>query len=221
MVKVEKFGAFTLAEVLITLGIICIVAAMTVPALINTINDMHYKSAYKKAVSALANAVDLANADNLLVDSPTTTGGTPRPTAFDSNFLSIMSKFSVAKTCSDVGTDYANCWEDSGEKYGGTGTYPSGTVYAFIDNSGMAWCQYWRGALLFFVDTNGFKIPNRWGKDRFVLWAVDQNNQVENSMGMPIKVIPIADNNYVCGSASGNMCYTTHDYYGTSWLLNK
>lgn len=219
MVKVKNFGAFTLAEVLITLGIIGIVAAMTVPALINTINDMHYKSAYKKAFSALANAVDLANADNLLTEAPNTTGGTPRPTAFDSNFLTIMSKFSVAQTCSANGTDYTNCWEDSGEKYGVT--YPSGSVYAFIDTSGMAWCQYWRGSLLFFVDTNGFKGPNRWGKDRFVLWVVDQNNQANNSMDTPIKVIPIADNTYVCGATSGNMCYTTHDYYGTSWLLNK
>lgn len=68
----RKHFGFTLAEVLITLGIIGVVAAMTMPALINQTNGAQYKAAYKKAVSAISQAIalnyalddwDLSNAD--------------------------------------------------------------------------------------------------------------------------------------------------------------
>lgn len=54
----KRFG-FTLAEVLITLGIIGVVAAMTMPTLINQTNGAQYKAAYKKALSAISQAVTL------------------------------------------------------------------------------------------------------------------------------------------------------------------
>ena len=43
-------NAFTLAEVLITLGIIGVVAAMTIPTLISNTNGAQFKTAYKKAL---------------------------------------------------------------------------------------------------------------------------------------------------------------------------
>ena len=52
----KRFG-FTLAEVLITLGIIGVVAAMTIPTLISNTNGAQFKSAYKKALSSLNQAV--------------------------------------------------------------------------------------------------------------------------------------------------------------------
>jgi len=55
----KKFNAFTLAEVLITLGIIGVVAAMTMPTLINQTNGAQYKAAYKKALSAISQAITL------------------------------------------------------------------------------------------------------------------------------------------------------------------
>ncbi len=51
----KNFG-FTLAEVLITLGIIGIVAAMTVPVLISNTNGAKFRSQYKKTVSTLNQA---------------------------------------------------------------------------------------------------------------------------------------------------------------------
>lgn len=41
-----KYRAFTLAEVLITLGIIGVVAAMTIPTLMAKIQENTYKSQY-------------------------------------------------------------------------------------------------------------------------------------------------------------------------------
>ena len=54
----KRFG-FTLAEVLITLGIIGVVAAMTMPTLINSTQGAQYKAAFKKALSAISQAVTL------------------------------------------------------------------------------------------------------------------------------------------------------------------
>ena len=55
----KTFNAFTLAEVLITLGIIGVVAAMTMPTLMNQTNGAQYKAAYKKALSAISQGVTL------------------------------------------------------------------------------------------------------------------------------------------------------------------
>ena len=52
----KKLG-FTLAEVLITLGIIGVVAAMTIPTLMQKTNDSEIKSSYKKMLSVLNQAI--------------------------------------------------------------------------------------------------------------------------------------------------------------------
>ena len=57
MKKTIGMGGFTLAEVLITLGIIGVVAAMTMPTLINSTQGAQYKTAFKKALSVLSQAV--------------------------------------------------------------------------------------------------------------------------------------------------------------------
>lgn len=56
--KMRKSG-FTLAEVLITLVIIGVIAAMTVPTLMNNTNSQEFRSALKKAISALNQAVTM------------------------------------------------------------------------------------------------------------------------------------------------------------------
>lgn len=51
---------FTLAEVLITLGIIGIVAAMTIPTLVANIKGAQYRAKFKKIISTLSNAARLS-----------------------------------------------------------------------------------------------------------------------------------------------------------------
>lgn len=60
---------FTLAEVLITLGIIGVVAAITIPELVNSCNEATTVSKVKKMNSTLSNALRLAIAENDTVDS--------------------------------------------------------------------------------------------------------------------------------------------------------
>jgi prepilin-type N-terminal cleavage/methylation domain-containing protein len=57
----KRFG-FTLAEVLITLGIIGVVAAMTIPTLIANTNGTKYRSQFKKTLSTLNQAGLMAQA---------------------------------------------------------------------------------------------------------------------------------------------------------------
>ncbi len=58
----KKSSAFTLAEVLITLGIIGVVAAMTIPNLIANTNGAKFRSGFKKAISTLNQAGLMAQA---------------------------------------------------------------------------------------------------------------------------------------------------------------
>lgn len=70
----KKFG-FTLAEVLITLGIIGVVAAMTIPTLISNTNSAKFRSQFKKTVSTLNQAGLMAQAQ-YDIDYSTNTGTT-------------------------------------------------------------------------------------------------------------------------------------------------
>ena len=78
--RTKRFG-FTLAEVLITLGIIGVVAAMTIPTLISNTNSAKFKSQYKKTLSTLNQAALMATAQYDLDYASITGGGTCDGTA--------------------------------------------------------------------------------------------------------------------------------------------
>lgn len=70
MTNVEKHKklAFTLAEVLITLGIIGVVAAMTMPSLISNYQQKQYEAKYAKAQNVMANGIKMMMAQNNIYD---------------------------------------------------------------------------------------------------------------------------------------------------------
>ena len=83
-----RMSGFTLAEVLITLGIIGVVAAMTMPTLMNSTQGAQYKAAYKKALSAISQGVTL----NVALDD----------TNFaDTSATALGADFSINKILSD------------------------------------------------------------------------------------------------------------------------
>ncbi|MDE6138525.1 MAG: type II secretion system GspH family protein, partial [Candidatus Gastranaerophilales bacterium] len=59
-----KKKAFTLAEVLITLGIIGVVAAITIPSLLTRINEIKLQAQFKEGYSVLAQMVKMYNGDD-------------------------------------------------------------------------------------------------------------------------------------------------------------
>jgi prepilin-type N-terminal cleavage/methylation domain-containing protein len=207
--------AFTLAEVLITLGIIGIVAAITIPTLMNNIQDQQYKVAYKKAFSIANQAFLSANSDDLLASREDSDIVNEQK----NNFKAFKSYFKVSKDC-NMGNN-SNCWAN-GELFLGM---PTSTADAFVDTSGMAWVSWeavgWDGL---FVDTNGNKSPNKFGQDRFYFFISTPNKDYYS--GIPSKVLPHVDclsttscngNNYldVCPSVSFHPC----KYKG--WLLGE
>ena len=84
-------SAFTLAEVLTTLGIIGIVAAITIPTLVSNGNAIKFSSQYKKTMSVLNQAVNLSSAK------------------YDKDFKDIKAKCSNNPTADSIETGYTIC----------------------------------------------------------------------------------------------------------------
>ena len=63
-VRKTKIKGFTLAEVLITLGILGIIAEMTIPAIINGTNKVEYVSALRRSYSMLSQAHQMIASDS-------------------------------------------------------------------------------------------------------------------------------------------------------------
>ena len=167
----KRFG-FTLAEVLITLGIIGVVAAMTMPTLMNSTNGAQYKTAYKKALSVLSQAVVL----NVALDDYDLYQATETSTkATDGSSASLYNLFNnrmnVVKTA--IGTG----WKATGKagqttltNFGATNNYilffNDGIAFTFPKTAGN--CQDVNAAAgvttdkrcYGMIDVNGEKNPN-------------------------------------------------------------
>ena len=61
--KFKRYKAFTLAEVVIVLGIIGIIAEVTIPQLVHDVQEAVLKSQFQKAYSSLSNMISRAKAD--------------------------------------------------------------------------------------------------------------------------------------------------------------
>ena len=158
----KRFG-FTLAEVLITLGIIGVVAAMTMPTLMNSTNGAQYKAAYKKALSAISQAVTLNVALDEFDFADTTTTD---PTAgAQSIFGIIQSRMNVVRTADD-GTGYDIYDEDGEELEQGTNYtlfFSDGSALSFPQEASACTVDATKtGAPCYgFIDVNGQKKPNK------------------------------------------------------------
>lgn len=202
-----KKNGFTLAEVLITLGIIGVIASLTIPTLVKNYQDSQFKTAYKKAYSVAFQAVLSANQHDTFAYA----NGEGDYANQKANFIAFMNEFKVTKKC--LNKDCSKCWDTSGEKLISAG-YPDENSYAFIDSSGMAWVMYYNGLFIIFVDTNGFNKPNQSGKDRFIFFP--SNETAISGTGIPNKVTVPADNTWGCPVT--NKCAKEKNYYSTSWL---
>ncbi|MEI8129312.1 MAG: type II secretion system protein [bacterium] len=203
--------AFSLAEVVIVVGIIGLIAELTLPELISKFQEQVYKVAYKKAFSVASQAWTSAVLEYNIVERPTWTDGATRV----SNFNAFKQYIKVAKDCNN--NNNSQCWDSSGEKY--CFNFPDNSAPAFLDASGMAWsintdaASNINGAELL-LDTNGLKKPNKYGQDRFILLPYSSDS---TNIGLPVKILPHVDSTYdvnVCPSG------TIHPCYYTSWLYD-
>ena len=194
----KPISGFTLAEVLITLGVIGIVAAMTLPTVINRVNEKQCKVAYKKAYSTIQQAFLRAFENGELVDMTPrfVIDGVRYTPAVGENFKTLSKYIKTSKTCFDGNAD--ECWEcENGQA--GQGVAPKWLgcnkfSYAFIDTSGVAWYLYKNIEYPILVDVNGFKNPNKLGKDRFVmLFGANNDNNKTHYSSNPTQILPWGD----------------------------
>ncbi len=168
-IMTKKFG-FTLAEVLITLGIIGVVAAMTMPTLLNSTNGAQYRTAYKKALSVLSQAVVLNVAlDDYDLSQATTASDTDKskPSLY-ALFNNRMNVVKTAETGNWVGVS-SGSGESAVTASGGSPANLSGTAnYTLFFNDGITF-SFPKGSKACteaapckgVIDINGEKNPNK------------------------------------------------------------
>lgn len=197
-----KKVAFTLAEVLITLGIIGVVVALIMPTVINKTKDKQYKAARDKALSTIGNA-----SKNIAVQGNMNDAQNAKD--FVNNIL--RSQIAIAKTCEN--DELENCgipakyksldgYEISMPKrakdvwampVGSRGEYKS---YGFLTGDGYAYNLFYfpecieknlslltTGSFSVCVnaiyDMNGLRGPNQTGKDIGVVTVFYPNETVQ------------------------------------------
>lgn len=172
--KIKERRAFTLVEVLITLGIIGIVAALTITNLVRNSQNEELVAAFKKTYSELTNAYRQVIYDNGSISvalGPTGGINHSRPIAMLSPYLQT-SKVCYAATASagkcfhttEIATLDGTGSSWSFASFGGI-VLSNGAMLTFFDNNST--CENSKTCGWLLVDTNGFKPPNRYGKDIF------------------------------------------------------
>lgn len=177
----QKIRGFTLAEVLITLGIIGIVAAMTIPVIIRNAEKQTIITKVKESYSLLSQATQQINNDcggDILSCLSNPTNTTQYNSTLGKEITDYYSgKLSVIKDCSNGS---AGCWNSSAYKVLSGNTWgwwydltPYMTNARIVLKNGMSLGFIWDGpasAPMYFdinVDINGIQGPNQFGKDTF------------------------------------------------------
>ena len=162
---------FTLAEVLITLGIIGVVAAMTMPTLITNIQERLSITALRTFYSTLSKATAIIVAE---YGEPSSWGLRNNDAAISNEVFERYSEvLRIQKVC---GENDSSCFPFPINSYV-TGNpvitdsqYRSWALKSFIMQNGMTmFIDVNNNCYSVFVDVNGFKKPNTLGIDVFAL----------------------------------------------------
>ena len=170
--------AFTLAEVLITLGIIGVVAALTIPTLVNNYRKKQFETGLKKEYSVLLQALDMYKQDN---ETPLKKEDTDQSHGEFKNKIKPYLKILVDCGDEQAGKYEAKCVQNGYYTQDKKYTYKtySGNIanedlfddgqiilndgsHLLFENVGNS------GAVFVSIDVNGYnKLPNKWGEDVF------------------------------------------------------
>lgn len=175
------FTAFTLAEVLVTLGIIGVVASITIPVLMNNVQDNQLKIAWKKSYSVISQAVSMLSNEN----SGDLVNITISGSNHDDYMMALLKYLSYMQFCAGGSADGPNgCFNSASDIHTLTGgSYdqnpPNYYTRAILKN-GQTMLVEGRGTTCsvnespkgdtcfrLLIDVNGFKPPNVIGKDTF------------------------------------------------------
>lgn len=162
-----KKTGFTLAEILITIGILGVIAALTIPALIAGYERQTTASTLKKGVSIIANAIEMAEANDMMLD-PNSTGNQLmeqiRP------YLDIVTRCENTTGCGLVNTTDYN---------GGSTLKLNTTDSRYVLANGTvigAKKSADSDDIWVYFDVNGEQKPNKMGFDTFMMRFVYNEN---------------------------------------------
>lgn len=195
--KIILRTAFTLAEVLITLGIIGIITAMTLPTVITTIKVHHLKTAFKKSYSVLSQLVleikkEYGDLDPLVIegwlDFADVAAKTPKMQEI------MRSKLNCAQLPKEGAYLFPSHGNANYKTYSNTTDekayvwFRSPEAVVCITTDGMTYMVFcWGGAskggnYTISVDVNGYnKGPNRWGYDLHTFAVTPENSRLVTS----------------------------------------
>lgn len=209
---------FTLAEVLITLGIIGVIAALTLPNLVAKYKHQEAVAQLKKIYSEMSQAMLLAFPENDFSSNDIVDGSS---TALANWFNSTLGKqFNIIKMC----VDESGCWNDGAKSMNGSaipydrgnigigygiiifdtnsGYFVNLDVYSPNDVKNIFGVNTESDAIAFFVDVNGSKQPNTIGKDIYILVYTKERGLVPAGRNQTTTVVTANckpdDNGYFC-----------------------
>jgi prepilin-type N-terminal cleavage/methylation domain-containing protein len=188
----KKKAAFTLAEVLITIGIIGVVAALTIPTLLKNYQKKVTVTKLKETYAILTQAIRMSEAENGSVsgwDMPNATDGTEiyaNGKTFAETYLFPYLK--VMQVCNYKTKECLpqEVYSSSGVK---TSAYATTNVYfSFVLINGVVLSIHTRGYYSdFILDLNGKQAPNKSGHDIFymILSTVRMNDRYGGNFNAP------------------------------------
>lgn len=205
-----KLSAFTLAEVLIILGIIGVVAAMTIPNLMQKCFEIQTVTRFKEVTSILSQAMRLAVEDNGEVSSWGNVTNTEAGALAIAKNLKPYLK--LAHDCGALDPKgiciYPNTYYlKNGNKH--VGYAASKNYYKIILMNGSS--VWWRGKLdsdtakngevpimAFFFDINGKKLPNIIGQDVFQFFYYENYGLIPNGWNKQDECLKPSSSGFSC-----------------------
>ena len=202
-------NGFTLAEVLITLVIVGVVAAFTIPTVINNTKKNELHSRFKKAVSMTSQAIQKMKVDNGDIIYDYTQDS---ELDFRNKFIKYFS-LTCTENClnSSKYKNYANLEGDVeliNNQLKNCVTVQDGVFYCFY--KGYATQNYY-----ITFDINGDKSPNRWGYDVFTFY-IERENQILKPVTLSEPISSFYCNNTSAthnGAACGEKALSDANYF--------
>ena len=176
-------NAFSLSEILITLGVIGVVAAITLSVLINKYKMRTYEVGLKREYAILQNVVNYVNAEESLVNCYITyrTGSaykiiTDDCSALRENLINKMQLTKIKKYDYKLGTQLIADNEtvvNTSFTYHNNNKYQTSDYYYVLKDGSVVNLPL----PVIIIDVNGKKAPNKWGYDVFYMHLIpDKTN---------------------------------------------
>ena len=184
--SIGKIFGFTLAEVLITLAIVGVVAAITIPSLLNKTNDRETVAQLQKVYSALASATNSIIAE----EGPINTWNWDESGFMMDAVVDDYKRYmNFSKSCAfNVNTCYFESTWTALDNHSWGYYYHVGNAYYNILQDG-AFVKFFKGGygglttgltprMLMIVNLNGNKPPNKVGRDVFIFVLTDEKGVI-------------------------------------------